>query len=87
MMIVRVAISGRNYDAAQSVPEKLSLPEGASLDDALKAIAAFLPSDRQISESCLLAVGGVHVGTVASHQPQALKEGDELLLLAPVAGG
>jgi molybdopterin converting factor small subunit len=87
MMTVRVAILGRNYDTAQSVPEQLSLPEGASLDDALKALAAFLPADRPISESCLVAVGGVHVGTVASHLPQVLKQGDELLLLAPVAGG
>ena len=46
-----------------------------------------LPGDNPLSASCLVAVSGMHLGTLADHRPQTLKDGDELLLLAPVAGG
>jgi len=86
-MRVHVVISGRNYDAAQSLPRELDLPEGCSLDEALSTLAALFPSGQRLPDSCLVAVSGVHLGTVRRHRPQQLKEGDELVLIAPVAGG
>jgi molybdopterin converting factor small subunit len=86
-MRLRVVISGRNYDAAQSVPKELSLPDGYTLDSALETLAGLLPEGRPLSGDCLVAVSGVHVGTLRRHRPQVLQDGDELLLLAPVAGG
>jgi molybdopterin converting factor small subunit len=84
---VRVVFVGRRYDAAQSVPELLCLPEGATVDDALTAIQAGLDGGSPLDVSCLVAVSGLHLGTLASHDPRVLSDGDELLLLAPVAGG
>ena len=86
-MRIRIVISGRGYDAAASIPAELELPEGATIDDALKAIDAVLPEGRKLAASCLIAVSGTHVGTVASHPPRALGDGEELILIAPVAGG
>jgi len=84
---LQIVFVGRRYDAAQSLPDRLCLPDGATLDDALKAIAEHLPGDHPLSASCLIAVSGAHLGTLADHRPRTLKDGDELLLLAPVAGG
>ncbi len=86
-MKVRVVISGRSYDAAAAMPEQLTLPEGASVDDALQALADHLPGGSGLPASCLVAVSGTHLGTVGSHQPHVLRDGDELLLIVPVAGG
>lgn len=87
MLSVRVAYVGRNYDAARSMPQQLSLPDGATVDDALHALAGHLPADRPLSPSCLVAVSGLHLGTLADHVPRPLHDGDELFLLSPVAGG
>ncbi len=87
MLNVQVVFIGRRYDAAQAVPERLCLPDGATVDDALKAITAPLSGDHPLSASCLVAVSGMHLGTLADHRSESLKDGDELLLLAPVAGG
>jgi molybdopterin converting factor small subunit len=35
----------------------------------------------------LIAVAGKHLGTLASHTPSPLADGDELTVIAPVAGG
>ena len=86
-MIVHVVITGRGYDGSEAVPEQLTLAAGASIDDALAAIATYLPPGRPLAASCLLSVSGQHVGTVGSHVPRTLDEGDELLVIAPVAGG
>lgn len=85
-MQVRVVIAGRNYHTAQDVPSRLSLPEGSTLDAALEALAALL-GGRPLPETCLIAVSGTHLGTLRAHQSRELRNGDELLLLAPVAGG
>lgn len=86
-MKVRVVISGRNYDLAESIPEYLTLSDGSSVDDALQALAELFPEGRPLPESCLVAVSGLHLGTVRSHMPRQLQDGDELVLIAPVAGG
>ena len=87
MLNVQIVFIGRHYDAAQSMPDRLCLPDGSTLDDALAAISEQLSGDDPLSTSCLVAVSGKHLGTLAAHRPMTLKPGDELLLLAPVAGG
>ena len=86
-MQVKVIISGRNYHMLGNVPLRLELPDGCNLDGALRAAAAALPAGADLPDACLVAVSGTHQGTLRSHRPCALKEGDELLLIAPVAGG
>ena len=87
MLKVQIVFIGRGYDAAQSVPERLCLADGATVEDALKAIGAQVSGDNPLSASCLVAVSGTHLGTLANYRPRTLQDGDELLLLAPVAGG
>jgi hypothetical protein len=86
-MQVRIHVSGRNYHRAAALPQRLTLPDGCPLDAALEALAAALPEGEHWQETCLLAVAGVHVGTWRDHRPAVLREGDEILLLMPVAGG
>ena len=86
-MKVRVVVSGRNYDTARAIPRQLTLPEGCSVDEAISAVAGYLPQGRDLPESCLVAVSGSHLGTLRSHRPQVLSDGDELVLIVPVAGG
>jgi hypothetical protein len=85
-MKVRIAFIGRGYDAA-ALPPALELPAGTTSDAAMAEINRLLPPGRSISPACLLAVRGQHLGTAARHAAVELKEGDELLLIAPVAGG
>jgi molybdopterin converting factor small subunit len=86
-MHIRLFITGRNYNLAEGVPSELTLPEGATLDDALRSLGDLLPSGTRLPASCLVALSGRHCGTVASHSPEKLRDGDELIILAPVAGG
>ena len=86
-MKIRVVLTGRSYHTAASLPAELELDEGASLDDALNQINAALTAEAALPESCLIAIGGQHVGTVASHPDITLQDNQELVLIAPVAGG
>ena len=86
-MQLRLFISGRNYNLAEGIPDRMSLPDGATLDDALEALKGLLPGGTWLPASCLVAVSGRHCGTVASHSGEKLRDGDELVVLAPVAGG
>jgi molybdopterin converting factor small subunit len=86
-MNVRVMLSGRNYHLADSLPQQLTLPEGATVDDALRALTGMLPGDEPLPGTCLIAVSGVHLGTVGRHPSRALRDDDELVVIAPVAGG
>jgi hypothetical protein len=86
-MTIHPLISGRHYDLAETIPRNLTLPDGASLDAALAAIESLLASGAKLPPSCLVAVAGNHLGTVERHTPHLLHDGDELLLLAPIAGG
>jgi hypothetical protein len=86
-MNVRLVVTGRRYDAAEGLPERLTLPEGCPLDEALEAIARLCPEGKGLPGSCLVAVSGTHLGTLRRHRPYLLSEGDELVLIAPVAGG
>lgn len=86
-MKVRLVISGRNYHTSQTMPEHLELPDGSSVDDALQSAAALIPGDEGLPDSCLIAVSGTHLGTLRNHRPCVLNDGDELVVIAPVAGG
>lgn len=86
-MNVRLMITGRGYPAAAGLPANLTLADGATLDEALQAIAGLLPEREAPSGNCLVAVSGMHLGTVREHRPHVLGDGDELVLVAPMAGG
>lgn len=86
-MKIRVVMTGRDYHAAEPLPDELDLADNASVDDALAQLSAALPQDQSLPASCLIAVAGEHLGTVTNHQPRALRDGDELVLISPVAGG
>ena len=86
-MKIRVSMMGRHYHEAERLPELLDLQEQASLDDALDRLGELLAPGDGFPGSCLVAVSGKHVGTIASHSSVTLMDGDELMLLAPVAGG
>jgi len=86
-MKIRVVLTGRSYHTAASLPAELELSEEGSLDEALSQINAVLTEEAALPGSCLIAIGGQHVGTVASHPEVTLQDGQELVLIAPVAGG
>ena len=86
-MKIRIVYTGRSYQIAERLPGELVLEAGAHLDDALQAVNRLLTDDEQLPTSCLVSLAGQHVGTVASHENQSLQDGDEIILLAPVAGG
>ena len=86
-MKIRVVMMGRHYHETEGLPEVLELQEPASLDDALDRLGELVSPGKGFPGSCLIAVSGKHVGTIASHSVAPLRDGDELMLLAPVAGG
>ena len=86
-MKVRIVLTGRSYHSADAMPDELSLPEEATLDDALATLREASADIELLPSSCLIAISGQHVGTIANHEATSLKDGDELLFLAPVAGG
>jgi molybdopterin converting factor small subunit len=86
-MKIHLALSGRNYDATGSLPQELELADGASVADALDALARLIGAGRELPPSALVALSGTHLGTLRSYNAQPLREGDELLLIMPVAGG
>ena len=86
-MKIRLVFAGRNYDLADQLPVEWELAEGATIDDLLQILAERLLEDRSLSASCLLAVSANHIGTVASHPTHPLRHGDEVTIIAPVAGG
>ena len=86
-MKITVVVTGRSYHATGQLPDEIELPEGSGVDDALQMLASLLPDDGQLPSSCLVAVAGKHLGTLAGHSAVTLSPGDELTLIAPVAGG
>lgn len=86
-MKISVMVTGRSYHMTEGLPDELTLPDGNTVDDAIAALSAQLPDSVQFPPSCLVAVSGQHLGTVASHETRVLSDGDELTLIAPVAGG
>ena len=69
------------------LPAEIALEAGATVDDAIRLLKSNLREDQQLPKSCLLAVSGEHIGTLASYTNRPLRDRDELILIAPVAGG
>lgn len=86
-MKIRVVVTGRSYHTADPLPDELEMPAGGYVDDALGTLEKHLPEGQSFPASCLVIVSGQHLGTMASHENRALRDGDELALIAPVAGG
>ena len=86
-MKIRLVVSGRSYPTDGTMPHELTLPDAASVDEALESLQQHLPADNSLPPSSMIAVSGAHLGTLASHQARTLQDGDELVIIAPVAGG
>ncbi len=86
-MKVRIVFTGRGYDVSEKLPGELTLEEGASVEDALTLLSQQTPEDVSLPATCLVAVSGKHLGTLANFESRVLHEGEEILLIAPVAGG
>ena len=84
---IHLLVTGRSYQAAQGLPRELRLPDGCSLDEALQSLASLMPAGQGLDGNCLVAVSGMHMGTVRGHRAHVLCDGDELAIIAPVAGG
>lgn len=86
-MKIRLLITGRNYHSLTHLPADLLLAEPSTVDDALARLSDLLPPGERFPGSCLVSVAGRHLGTIARHESPRLHEGDELCLIAPMAGG
>ncbi|MHB0960478.1 MAG: MoaD/ThiS family protein [Pirellulaceae bacterium] len=87
MMRLKFTYLGQGYDQAVTLPDCLELPEVATVDIALKTLGQQLPGHRSLADTCLVVVSGKHLGTIARHENVTLAPTDELMLIAPVAGG
>ena len=85
-MKVQVVLTGRSHPTSE-VPESFELADGATVDDALAKLSEALSDDVSLPATCLIAVSGTHLGTLNSHEARELCDGDELVIIAPVAGG
>lgn len=84
-MQIEVVFTGRNYHTAESLPPRLELPDEAGLAVAIEEVNAAL--SEPLPPSCMISVSGRHLGTVGRFEDAPLRDGDQLLLVAPVAGG
>ncbi len=86
-MHVKFMIMGRSYDQAAALPDHISVETDAGVTDAIDQVGQMLPAGHALPESGLVVVSGKHLGTVARHENEPLRDGDELVIIAPVAGG
>jgi molybdopterin converting factor small subunit len=86
-MKLQIVFLGRSYHAAQGLPSEMTLDDQATLDDAIAQLRTLPESVESLPETCLISLSGRHVGTIGDHPPTRLRDGDELVLIAPVAGG
>ena len=59
---------------------------GRPANSAVRAVDSLL-AETDLPGTCLVTVSGEHVGTVANFTDRPMREGEELVLIAPVAGG
>ncbi len=85
-MKIRITYLGRSYQHATALPEQIDLDPGGTIADAVRAVDSLL-GETDLPGTCLVTVSGEHVGSVASFADRPLHEGEELVLIAPVAGG
>lgn len=86
-MKIKVVVTGRSYHTADALPDEVELSSSACVDDAIEALSQHLSDGNSFPASCLVALAGEHLGTLNNHENRQLREGDELTLIAPVAGG
>jgi molybdopterin converting factor small subunit len=86
-MNIKVVFTGRSYHLAEMLPDELTLSENATLADAISELQSRLPAEERLPSSCLVTVAGEHLGTLDNHRERQLVHGEELVLIAPVAGG
>ena len=86
-MRIRLAITGRGYHLAGGIPESIELHADCTLQEAIEHVRQLFPSDNPVVDSCLISVAGKHRGTVGAPSAYQLRDGDELIIVAPVAGG
>ena len=84
--IARKQIGSGVVAAARAAVFK-DVPDGATVDDVIRMLVDCYGQGPGWSETSLIAVAGRHLGTVASHVSAVLQDGDEVTLIAPVAGG
>jgi molybdopterin converting factor small subunit len=87
LITIQIVFTGRSYQTSAQLPDTLELRDDAGVGDAIAALRLALGDADSLPSSCLLAVSGEHLGTVENHEPRTLEDGDELVLIAPVAGG
>lgn len=86
-MKIRLLVTGRRYHQAVSLPDELEVAAGGCVRDALDSVNELLPEAVKLEDTCMLAVNGSHVGSVADFQNVPLTENAELVVFSPVAGG
>ena len=84
-MRVQLFITGRMYHLADDAPDALELPDDADLAIAIERMQGALPEP--LPESTIISVSGRHAGAIGQFENTPLRDGDELMLVAPVAGG
>ncbi len=86
-MKVRVVVTGRSYHASSNLPREIEVPDGTTIAAAIDQLEQQLEQGETFPASCLVAVSGQHLGTRGALPDQQLRDNDELMLVAPVAGG
>ena len=86
-MKVRVTLTGRSYHLGEGLPAEMELSDDSTVTALVSALNEQLPDDNELPASCLISVSGKHVGSVGNHSDAALSENDEVVFIAPVAGG
>jgi molybdopterin converting factor small subunit len=79
---VRIRLGSNIARFAPAPLMRLELPDGATVDELYECLVAGHPELAPALRSALPIVGGAHV-----ERERALADGDEVALLAPVAGG
>ena len=81
-MEVRIRLGTRIARFAPAPVLTVQLPNGATIDDLLGRLSSSNPELAPALRSAVAVVGGMHVD-----RGQTLTHGDDVALLAPVAGG
>lgn len=85
-MKIRITYLGRSYQHAEALPDQIDLDPDSTIADAVRAVDSLL-GETDLPGTCLVTVSGEHVGSVNSFADRPMRDGEELVLIAPVAGG
>jgi molybdopterin converting factor small subunit len=84
-MRIRIQVAGRGYDSTK-LPEQMEFAANETVASALAKLREHL-GDGNLSPTTLVILAGRHLGSIANYEDAPLADGDELMLLQPVAGG